>query len=131
MVKRLQKLYYDVRNPSALAGAHAIIAAAPNDVTRAEIKRWLHSQDAYTRHFKSRRRFTRNRVVAYAIDEHCQADLCDMQHLSRQDKGFKHLLTVVDVLSKFAWVVPIKSKTSKHSSRHSNKYLKPVDAANH
>ena len=33
-----------------------------------------------------------------------------MQSLSRYNKGFKYLLCVIDLFSKYAWVVPIKDK---------------------
>ena len=36
-----------------------------------------------------------------------------MQHFSRQNKGFRYLLTVIDVFSKYAWVIPLKTKTGK------------------
>ena len=37
-------------------------------------------------------------------------DLADMQSLSRYNKGFKYLLCVIDLFSKYAWFVPIKDK---------------------
>ena len=40
-----------------------------------------------------------------------------MQKLSRWNKGHKYLLTVIDVLSKYAWAVPIKSKGSQERIR--------------
>ena len=36
-----------------------------------------------------------------------------MQQHSRENKGFKYLLTVIDVFSKFAWAVPVKSKSGE------------------
>ena len=39
------------------------------------------------------------------------ADLVDMQALSRKNKGFKYILMVEDIFSKYGWAVPIKSKT--------------------
>ena len=33
--------------------------------------------------------------------------------LANQNDNYKYLLTVIDVLSKFAWVVPIKDKSEK------------------
>ena len=33
-----------------------------------------------------------------------------MQSLSRYNKGFKYLLCVIDLFSKYAWVIPIKDK---------------------
>jgi hypothetical protein len=33
--------------------------------------------------------------------------------LSSYNKGFKYLLTCIDVFSRYAWVVPLKDKTGK------------------
>ena len=38
------------------------------------------------------------------------ADLTDMQLISKFNKGFKFLLCVIDIFSKYAWVVPLKDK---------------------
>ena len=38
------------------------------------------------------------------------ADLADMQLLSKFNKGFRFLLCVIYILSKYAWVVPLKDK---------------------
>ena len=37
-------------------------------------------------------------------------DLADMQLLSRQNKGLKYLLCVIDLFSKYAFVVSLKDK---------------------
>ena len=33
-----------------------------------------------------------------------------MQQLSKYNKGFKYLLYAIDLLSKYAWVIPLKDK---------------------
>ena len=38
------------------------------------------------------------------------ADLADMQLISKFNKGFRFLLCVIDIFSKYAWVVPLKDK---------------------
>ena len=38
------------------------------------------------------------------------ADLADMQLISKFNKGFKFLSCVIDIYSKYAWVVPLKDK---------------------
>ena len=38
------------------------------------------------------------------------ADLADMQLISKFNKGFRSLLCVIDIFSKYAWVVPFKDK---------------------
>ena len=40
------------------------------------------------------------------------ADLADMQLMSMFNKRFRFLLCVVDIFSKYAWVVPLKDKRS-------------------
>ena len=37
-------------------------------------------------------------------------DLADMQSLSRKNKGIKYLLCVIDLYSKYAFVIPLKDK---------------------
>ena len=36
--------------------------------------------------------------------------LADMQLLSKYNKGIRFLLCVIDIFSKYAWVVPLKDK---------------------
>ena len=38
------------------------------------------------------------------------ADLADMQIINKFNKGFRFLLCVFDIFSKYAWVVPLKDK---------------------
>ena len=40
------------------------------------------------------------------------ADLADMQLISKFNKGFRFLLCVIDIFSKYVWVVPLKDKKS-------------------
>ena len=46
------------------------------------------------------------------IDEQWQMDLADMQSLKQYNDGYRYLLVCIDVFSKYAWIVPIKSKTA-------------------
>ena len=39
-------------------------------------------------------------------------DLVDMQLLSKFNKGFRFLLCVIDIFSKYVWVIPLKDKKS-------------------
>ena len=66
-----------------------------------------------TLHKPARRRFKRNPVIVNAKEEQWQADLVDVQALKKDNDGYRFLLTVIDALSKYAWVVPLKDKTGK------------------
>ena len=49
------------------------------------------------------------------IDEIWAADLIDMQAFSNDNNGIKYLLTVIDVFSKFVWIVPLNEKLERKS----------------
>ena len=53
----------------------------------------------------------RNRVMVNEIDQQWQADLVDMTSLADYNSGYIYLLTCIDVLSKYAWAVPLENKT--------------------
>ena len=63
-------------------------------------------------HKSIKRKFPRRSVIVFNKDEIWSADLVDMQPFSSFNKGFKYILTVVDVFSKCAWAVPIKNKSA-------------------
>ena len=86
-------------------------AAKKYGITRSQIITWLQQQPGYTLHKPARRRFRRNKVYVNGLDDQWQADLVDLQSLSRWKRGYKYLLTCIDILSKYAWVVPLKTKT--------------------
>ena len=85
----------------------------PKGYTKKEVREWLQSQNTYTLHKPTRQRFPRRQVVVYGIDHQWQADLVDLGKLASYNKRFKYLLTCIDVLSRYAWVVPLKDKTGK------------------
>ena len=108
----LERLYYESNRPSALGGVEKLYRAAKkHGIARSEVIAWLQLQPGYTLHKPARRRFRRNKVFVNGIDDQWQADLVDLQSLSRWNSGHKYLLTCIDILSKYAWVVPLKTKT--------------------
>ena len=47
------------------------------------------------------------------IDEIWASDLIYMQEFSKDNNGIKYLLTIIDVFSKFVWIVSLKRKTEQ------------------
>ena len=56
------------------------------------------------------RKFKKRKVYSGFKDNIWGADLADMQLISKFNKGFRFLLCVIDIFSKYAWVVPLKDK---------------------
>ena len=48
-----------------------------------------------------------------SIDEIWAAVLIVMQAFSKDNNGIKYLLTVIDIFSKFVWIVPLKRKQDR------------------
>ena len=61
-------------------------------------------------HKPVRRKFERRHVNAFEIDDVWGADLVEMQEWTKQNKGYKYMLNVIDVFSKYAWSIPMKNK---------------------
>ena len=56
------------------------------------------------------RKLEKRKVYSTFKDNIWGVDLADMQLLSKYNKGIRFLLCVIDIFSKYAWVVPLKDK---------------------
>ena len=61
-------------------------------------------------HKGARRRYPTRRVVVSGIDHQWQADLVDMHQCKKMNKGYSYILTIINILSKYAWAVALKTK---------------------
>ena len=64
-------------------------------------------------HKPVRRKFKRRRVLVNGIDKIWAADLADMTAFSKFNQGFRYLLLVIDIFSKYGWIIPLKNKEGK------------------
>ena len=56
------------------------------------------------------KKFNKRKVFSQFKDNIWGVDLADMQSLSRKNKSIKYLLCVIDLFSKYAFIVPLKDK---------------------
>ncbi|XP_074099280.1 uncharacterized protein LOC141527612 [Cotesia typhae] len=68
-------------------------------------------------HKPARRNYKRRHVDIRGLDETWQADLVEMIPYATVNNGYKYLLTIIDIFSKYAWAVPIKSKSGVDVTR--------------
>lgn len=93
-------------------------------IKSSDIQKWLMEQEVYTRHKPIKVRYKTRRVITSGIDQQWQADLCDMSSLSNFNSNYRYILTVIDIFSKFAWAVPIKTKTGIEITKAFEKIFK-------
>ena len=56
------------------------------------------------------KKFKKRKVYSFFRDNIWGVDLADMQSLSKYNKEIKYLSCAIDLISKYAWVVPIKDE---------------------
>jgi len=61
-------------------------------------------------HKPVKRKFPWCQVISNRIDQIWSADLVEMQKFSKRNKGYRYLLMVIDIFSKYGWIVPLKNK---------------------
>jgi len=72
------------------------------------------------------KRFRKRKVYVGGIDEIWAADLVDMAVFAKDNDGVKYLLTVIDVFSKYGWIVPLNDKSGKSTA---NGFLKILESS--
>ena len=72
------------------------------------------------------RKFEKGKVHTAFKDNIRGADLADMQLISKYNKGIRFLLCVIDIFSKYAWVVPLKDKKKCKHCCSISKYFKTI-----
>ena len=114
--------YHDPRAPGSLGGVQRFARAYKIPLKQAQ--RVLERDLAYTLHKPRRSRFPTLPVIVGGLDDQWVAELVEVQPLAKYNRGIRHLLTVVGVLSKYAWVQPLKAKTGVALVKTFDKILK-------
>ena len=93
-------------------------------IQKAHPQRVLQQDLAYTLHKPRRRRFSTLSVIVGGLDDQWVADLVEVQPLAKYNRGIRYLLTVLNVLTKYTWVQPLKTKTGVALVKAFDKILK-------
>ena len=72
----------------------------------------ISDQLAIELHKPIRTKFKKRRVIVYNINDIWSADLMDEQKVAHSNRGYKYILTVIDIFTQFAYAIPLKSKSS-------------------
>ena len=105
---KFSEIYLDPRNIGALGGIRRFSKAACLDESLA--KDWLAGQKTYSLHKPVQFKFPRSKTIVGGINEVWQLDLIETGSVARQNGGVRYLLSKIDVFSRVADAIPIKTK---------------------
>ena len=111
MNDRLKAIYYDPKHPAGFASVAKLSKAS--NVNPKRVKKWLEEQPTYTLHRMAKKKYSTRKYIVHDIDEQWQADLADVSLIAKQNKGYRFILTVIDIFSRYAWARPLKTKSGK------------------
>ena len=79
-----------------------------------DVESWLETQPVYTKYRRIKVKYPHCKVLSRGLRYQYQADLVDYSALKRDNRSFTFLLTIMDIFSRFALGIPIKSKKGPH-----------------
>ena len=121
MNRFLSSVYISPEHAASFTGLDKIVSYSQESLSirnKKQIRTWTESNLSYSLHKTSRRTFKHNKVYAPEIDSLWEADLAFVQDVAKKHDGVNYLLVVIDVLSKYVWVRPIKNKTARVFLKH-------------
>ena len=128
IIKLLKKIYETPEHEGSFSSPFRLRAILKSkykkNISLESIKEWLSGQRSYTFHKTVRYNFPSNPIVAGKIDQQWESDLMFLPDLAQFNEGFKIALVCVDVVSRFAWVEPLKTKHGKATTIAMTKILK-------
>lgn len=125
----LKTIYYNPEHPAGygtVENLYKAVKAKRQKITRRAVENWLDGQKSHTLHRRIVRKFKRRKTIAKGPHEIYQIDLVDMSSLARENSGYRYILTCIDVFSRFAAAVPIKTKKAADVLSAFKKVLKKM-----
>ena len=124
----LEKIYFNPEHPASFENPKRLYKAVKADgkytISHSQIKRWIQNKESYSKNKGLNRQFQRSRVIVSGIDDQWDADLASFISFSDENDGYKYLLCVIDIFSRFAWIEVMKDKKADSIVSAFNKILR-------
>ena len=132
----LNDIYYDARQPGSFQSFNKIKQTIRKEgryqLGNSRLRRWLQNQQPYSRNrLFLPHRLKRARVFVQGLYDQFEADLADYQKLENENDGYRYLLVMIDVFSRFVWVEPIKNKTNVEVIKAFEKFFRQGHVPRH
>ena len=109
----LKSTYTDLRHPASFSSPCTLFRSAkqkiPNILFK-DVESWLKTQPIYTKYRRDKVKYPHHKVLSRGLRYQYETDLADYSALKRDNHSYTFLLTIIDIFSRFALAIPIKSK---------------------
>ena len=113
----LKLIYTDLRHPASFSSPYTLFRSAkqknPNILFK-DVESWLETQPVYTKYRRIKVKYPCGKVLSRGLRYQYPANLVNYSALKRDNHSFTFLLTIIDIFSRFALAIPIKSKKAPH-----------------
>ena len=116
----MENVYYNIKDPDSFSTPQKLQKRTKKPSK--EVNEWLSDQLAHSLTKPIKKRFPTRSYKANGPNDLWQMDLMEMIPFASINKGYKYILNVVDVYSRYVWAIPIKTKTGVEVAN----VLKPI-----
>ena len=87
------------------------------NVSRKDVKNWLKTQDTYTRFKPIVRKHKYRKTFVKGLADQMQLDLLDVGKYGYKNKGYRWILTAIEILSRYAFAIPVYRKNTENMTK--------------
>ena len=102
----LRDLYFNPNSTVAYSSLSKIWKKVKEDkklIRYKEVKEFLEELPTFQLHKPIVKKFIFRKTMVSYTDQQWQADLVDMQKFEKDNKGYRYILTIIDIFSRFAY----------------------------
>jgi hypothetical protein len=109
---------------SSVDKLYKILKINHHSVTKNQIKNWLNDNYTYAIHKARQLNFSRNPILASYIDHNWQGDILFFPELTNYNDRKGCILVCIDVISRYAWGKPMRTKSGEETAKSFEEILK-------
>ena len=105
----LKKIYYDINDPDSFGSSEKL--RKRTKISKKDVNKWLANELAYSLNKPIKRKFPTRSYKVSAPNHLWQIDLMEMIPYANINNGYKYIMNVIDVFSRYVWALPLKTKS--------------------
>ena len=86
-------------------------------VSRRAVRDWLKTEDTYTRYKPITRKHKYRKTYVKDLADQVQLDLVNMRKYGNKNKGYRWILTAVEILRRYAFAIPVYRKDDNNMTK--------------